>query len=297
MFKLAHISDVHLSPLPQPTLRQLISKRITGYINWKRNRKSSLGRGTLDKIIAHMKTHSPDHIAVTGDLTNLSLPKEFENGRGFLQSLGEPENISALCGNHDAYVPGALNNAVKAWQPWLSSDETLTTNADDFPYLRIRENMALIGCNSAEATLPFMATGYFREKQASRLAEILKQTKHLCRVVMIHHPPFHNATANYKRLIGVDLFHDTIKTHGAELILHGHTHLATQTSISTENGQVPVICVPAAGQAIGGHKPAAQYNLFEIEKSKDEWRIKLKRFGLDETGDTVVELSSGALGD
>ena len=39
-----------------------------------------------------------------------------------------------------------------------------------FPYLRIRENVALIGVNSARATLPLMATGYFRFKQAVRLA-------------------------------------------------------------------------------------------------------------------------------
>ena len=148
MFTLAHISDIHLSPLPEPTMRELMSKRITGYINWKKNRKSSLGSSTLDMIVAHMKAQSPDHIAVTGDLTNLSLPKELENAGEFLQSLGEPKNVSAICGNHDAYVPGALNNAIASWQPWLSGDDKPTTHVDHFPYLRVRENVAIIGCNS-----------------------------------------------------------------------------------------------------------------------------------------------------
>ena len=50
MFRLAHISDVHLSPLPKPSFRQLASKRITGYINWQRNRKGKLGNSVLAKI-------------------------------------------------------------------------------------------------------------------------------------------------------------------------------------------------------------------------------------------------------
>jgi len=255
-----------------------------------------LGSGTLEKIITHMQSQSPDHITVTGDLTNLSLPKEFENAKTFLQSLGEPENVSALCGNHDAYVPGAIENAITAWQPWLSGDNKPMGSVDGFPYLRIRNQVALIGCNSAEATLPFMATGYFREEQAERLATILKETKHLCRIVMIHHPPFHNATVNYKRLIGIEQFQEVIKTHGAELILHGHTHLATSTKIASPSSSVPVICVPAAGQSIGGHKPPAQYNLFEINKHKASWQIKLQRFGLDDRGETVIEHASEVLG-
>jgi len=295
MFKLTHISDVHLSPLPDPTWRELMSKRITGYINWKRNRKSSLGNDTLEKIVVHMKSQTPDHIAVTGDLTNLSLPKEFENAAAFLQSLGEPENVSAICGNHDAYVPGALDMAIEAWQPWLSGDDQPTTSEDDFPYVRVRGDVAIIGCNSAEATGPFLATGTFGREQGIRLAHILYETKHLCRVVMIHHPPFHDATPDYKRLIGIDFFHNIVKENGADLIIHGHTHLDTNILRAFGVSDIPIICVSAAGQGIGGHKPPAQYNLFNIDKNGDGWQIELQRYGLDETGDAVIRLSSEIL--
>ena len=47
MFRLAHISDVHLGPLPPVTYRQLASKRITGYINWQRNRSKTFHDGAL----------------------------------------------------------------------------------------------------------------------------------------------------------------------------------------------------------------------------------------------------------
>ncbi|RVC83466.1 metallophosphoesterase, partial [Mesorhizobium sp. M4A.F.Ca.ET.022.05.2.1] len=39
MFRLAHISDVHLGPLPGVTYRELASKRVVGYVNWQRNRR------------------------------------------------------------------------------------------------------------------------------------------------------------------------------------------------------------------------------------------------------------------
>mgnify|MGYP001420760333 CR=1 FL=1 len=52
MFRLAHISDVHLGPLPAVTYRELASKRMVGYVNWHRNRKKLLQDGVLDAIIA-----------------------------------------------------------------------------------------------------------------------------------------------------------------------------------------------------------------------------------------------------
>ena len=94
MFKLAHISDIHLSPLPAVRLHELISKRITGYLNWKLNRRGVMQDGILDGLIADIKQRNPDHIAVTGDLVNLALSKEFETSLAWLESLGPPADVS-----------------------------------------------------------------------------------------------------------------------------------------------------------------------------------------------------------
>ena len=40
MFVLAHLSDVHLAPLPKPDPRESMSKRGLGYINWLRKRRA-----------------------------------------------------------------------------------------------------------------------------------------------------------------------------------------------------------------------------------------------------------------
>ena len=37
-FTLAHLSDPHLAPLPQPRATELLGKRALGYVNWVRNR-------------------------------------------------------------------------------------------------------------------------------------------------------------------------------------------------------------------------------------------------------------------
>ncbi len=283
MFRLAHISDVHLSPLPEIKLHQLASKRITGYLNWKLNRKHKLGEDYLTPLLARMQSMSPDHIAVTGDLTNLSLPKEFARAREFLDSLGGPDRVSALCGNHDAYVPGAVNRAIKAWQPYLSSQDTPINAKRSFPYLRTFGEISIIGCNSADATAPFMATGYFRRHQAKKLVELLERTKNTFRVVMIHHPPIENATPFHKRLIGVKRFQNVIRNHGAELILHGHTHLADENEIAGPTGKIPVIGVPAAGNGVGLIKPVGRYNLFDISKDGSRWSMQWKAFDLGES--------------
>ena len=38
VFRIAHLSDPHLGPLPTVRLKDLASKRLTGYLNYRRNR-------------------------------------------------------------------------------------------------------------------------------------------------------------------------------------------------------------------------------------------------------------------
>ena len=47
MVTLAHISDIHLSPMPDIGWRDLLGKRVTGYLNWKIKRHDELNSETL----------------------------------------------------------------------------------------------------------------------------------------------------------------------------------------------------------------------------------------------------------
>ena len=288
MFRLAHLSDVHLAPLPSVTWRQLASKRITGYLNWKRGRGKSMGRATLDALTRDLLDRSPDHVVVSGDLTNLALPAEIENAARWLATLGPPESVSTVPGNHDAYVPGAVEAATTAWAANMTGERRGSAH---YPYMRRAGPVALIGCSTAEATPPFVAAGPFRAAQAERLERMLADAGRdgAFRVVVIHHPPVRGAAPPLKRMLGIGRFQDVIERKGAELVLHGHTHLPTQHAITGR--AVPVIGVSAGGQDVRGHKPAARYNLFEIEGGPGAWRLEQIERGLGEDGTEIVEIA------
>jgi 3',5'-cyclic AMP phosphodiesterase CpdA len=284
MFRLAHISDIHLGPLPPMRRRELASKRITGYANWRMNRNSPASREVLFRLLSDLAERNPDHLAITGDLINLGHHQEMLNARDWLARLADPRDVSLVCGNHDAYVPGALSLALSCWGQWTCGDDRAPPASEaEYPVVRRRDNISLILCNSARASLPFLATGYFRSGQASRLRDILEAegAQGRCRMVLIHHPPVRGAAAFHKRLIGAGLMRRVLRQAGAELVLHGHTHRDSVHFIEGPDGRkVPVVGVPAAGQAPGGHRPAGRYNLFTIMPGPRGWSVAMQEYGI-----------------
>ena len=100
---IAHLTDVHLGPIAGFTPRYWNLKRALGYANWRRNRRPAYQRAVLDRIVVDLAAQAPDHIAVTGDLTNIGLPQEHINALSWLQGVGPPERVSVIPGNHDIY--------------------------------------------------------------------------------------------------------------------------------------------------------------------------------------------------
>ena len=292
MFKLAHISDVHLGPLPRLSIRELASKRITGFVNWHRNRRKHLFGDTLDLLLGDIKAKQADHLTVTGDLVNLASGIEIQTAAAWLKTVGDPLNTSVVPGNHDAYVPGSYEKAMRAWYPYVKGDRAPAEWPEDrhvFPYLRSRDQVALIGCSTAVATPPFAASGFFSARQARETVNMLRAAGDagLFRVVMIHHPPIRGATSFYKRMIGIRRFAAVISTGGAELVLHGHTHLNTVHWLRGQADPVPVVGIASASQGAGGLKPRAAYNLFTIAGRAGAWELKAERYSLNVRGDGV----------
>ncbi|TYC55841.1 metallophosphoesterase [Rhodobacterales bacterium] len=300
MFKLAHLSDPHLGPLPDPKLLQLFSKRILGYLNWRRNRSRIMGANYLEQLVEDMQAQAPDHIAVTGDLVNIALPIEIAGARTWLEEVGTPDLVSVVPGNHDAYVPGAIRKARQAWWPYMRGDGSPEVPADgkypeaNFPYIRRRDDIALIGVTTGRASAPWFATGRVGSKQSRRLRTILEDLgrEGLFRVVMLHHPPFKHATRWHKRLSDASRVRAVVKRAGAELILHGHTHIDSFETIDGPAGPVPVIGVPSATSAPGGKKPPARYNLFNIEKTNEGWSCRWEEHGFTEPSEPVSLLET-----
>src|SRR5262245_59275974 len=194
MFALAHLSDPHLAgwSVDQPVA--LVSKRITGWLSWTLNRhKIHLSR-VLDLMLADMADQPIDHVAVTGDLVNISLPQEFANAARWLQRLGAADKVTVVPGNHDAYVAVKPENGIGRWRDYMTDLgwERQDAAADSFPFVRRIGPIALIGLSTAVPTPPFFASGTLGPAQLKALRDILSQLRQsgAFRVVLIHHPPF-----------------------------------------------------------------------------------------------------------
>ncbi|MBV6657954.1 MAG: metallophosphoesterase, partial [Devosiaceae bacterium] len=274
-FTLAHLSDCHLGPLPAVTAGQLASKRVLGYLNWQRNRAKRFDPSITERLIDDLKAQAPDHIAVTGDLTNLALPDEFPRAATFLADLGAPEHVTAIPGNHDAYVRDGLERFNAAIAPNLTSDPSAEpATGTPYPIVRRRDGVTLIGVSTAIATGPFMATGAVGARQTEALRVALATAAGSFRIVLIHHPPHEGSTSWHKRLIDAARVRKALADAGAELVLHGHTHLPTVTGVPGPQGAIPVWGVASAAQAPGGHKPAAAYTLFTVETADNgDWQV------------------------
>lgn len=267
MFKLAHISDVHLAPLPTPHPSELLSKRGLGYLNWLRKRRSIHRADMLAALVADLKSRAPDHIAVTGDLVNLSLVSEFVQARDWLDELNEPRNVTVVPGNHDAYVNEARAFAEQHWSAFMRGDA-----GESFPFVRKRGPVALIGLSTSLPTLPLAATGRLHGDQLGRLGALLDDLKYeqMFRVVLIHHPPV--AGANFfRRLTDAEACRAVLREHGAELVLHGHHHEASLHWLPGPAARIPVIGVPSASGAPGRHEDPSGYNIYEIEGAAGAW--------------------------
>lgn len=288
MVNLAHLSDVHLNPMPRVQPRDLLNKRITGYINWKLNRRRHMHREALTRLVDHMKAHEPDFTAVSGDLVNLSLDAEFHKAAEWLRAIGPAEQVCAIPGNHDAYVGGAREKFCQALGDYAMGE----TVADaPFPFVRRIGDVAVIGCSSAVATPPFFASGAFEAAQAERLVQCLEWLgkAEFFRVVMIHHPPNAEwADDRMRGMRGASRFRDAIRQAGAELVLHGHMHRSLINELEGPGTQVPVVGVAAGSADAGSGEDPARYNLFSIERTGTRWSCELNEYGYQRIGDEIV---------
>jgi 3',5'-cyclic AMP phosphodiesterase CpdA len=292
---LAQLSDVHLAPVPGLTWRHLNVKRGLGYLNWQRSRRYVHRRASLDRVVADLKAHKPDHIAVTGDLINLGLPAEYEAALAWLEGLGPPRDVTVIPGNHDIYTHVHDHPGVTLWAGYMRADawgaKLAPDGADGFPFVRRIGPVALICLNSAEKTPPFVAAGRLGEDQIAALGVLLQRTEAegLIRVVLIHHPPLPGQAPPRRALRDAEALARVLMSCGAELILHGHNHRDNHVDFAWARGRIPVLGVASgSGGRVHGREPLGRYNLLRITRTGAGAHIECTTRGLDATG-TVVE--------
>jgi 3',5'-cyclic AMP phosphodiesterase CpdA len=283
---LAHISDLHIGPLPPPGLRALMGKRITGYLSWRLKRARVHRLEVLDVLARDLAAQQPDHIAVTGDLVNIALADEFVRARAFLNRLGPGDRLTVVPGNHDAYVTVPWRESAGLWDAYMTGRHAgegeaarPPRDATDFPFVRRLGEVALIGVSTAIPTLPFIAAGELGAQQLARLDAMLEELGRSAafRVVLIHHPPFAGGAYKRKSLRDARAFAAVIARRGCELVLHGHMHVSSLGRLPTPNGPAPVFGVPSASAIPGNHKDPSRYHVYRISRPADgaSWRLSV----------------------
>jgi 3',5'-cyclic AMP phosphodiesterase CpdA len=287
MFKLAHFSDPHLGPLPAARASELLNKRISGFLSWHLNRRRIHSMLALKILLEDIKAHRPDHIALTGDLINISLPGEYENAFKWLTELGRPDSITFVPGTHDAYIAKAWEAGVGMWSKYYAGDMRLPGvrgggMSSQFPFVRLRRYVAIIGVSSARPTGITMAYGRLGKEQIDALRIALAETRQrgFFRILMIHHPPVPGLCPRRKSLLDCNELVLALEAEGAELVLFGHDHRQHHVELSSRFGPTHMFGVPSA--SLWPHKgTTAGWNLYDIRRQEGSWSTEVTIRTLD----------------
>ena len=266
--------------MPLFSFEALRSKRVLGWLSWQVRRRRRYRAAVLEALLADLAHTAPDHLAITGDLTQIALASELREAADWLARFGPAERVHAIPGNHDAYSDVPSDHGWQLWSSYLAGDRPTAALRgvafDAFPSVRVRGELALVGVCTAQPTPPFAATGSVGEEQLERLDRALAElgAAQRCRVVLIHHPPVAGLTNRRRSLLDANAFGDVLRRRGAELVLHGHLHRTTLASLPGPERAIPVIGVPSASHAGPGEKRCAAYHLYEIAREGARFAIR-----------------------
>ncbi len=275
---IAHITDLHYPVYTAFEMKDLLSKRITGGLNLLFSSRRRFRTHYLGHLLMNLRRIDVDHVMVTGDLVNLGYADEFDAVRQALDAAGyTPEQVSCVPGNHDVYLPSALEHR-HFWEEL--GGYAVVDGPSKYPFVRDLGGMLLIGLSSAVPSGFGLAYGRLGEAQLARLEQILADTAGTPRMLMLHHPPLvGNDSFDDGLLDGAGLRHLLWK-YGVDLVLHGHEHHDLTGTVPGPSGaQIPVLGTGCAILDHPGHGDHARARLIRLTDGRldHSWVISYNR--------------------
>lgn len=276
-YRLAHFTDAHIAFHGRLAPGELLGKRALSALNWALKRRRLHRREVAEALRDDILAHAPDHVAMTGDAVNFGLPREFRAAAEWLGGFGGAEALSFAPGNHEAIQPGVERERLAAYAPFSAGGE------DEWPWLRRRGPLALIGLSTAIPTAPGLAQGEVGTAQLERFRERLGEAKGAVRVVLIHHPPTamakpRKALRDRRELVAA------IAEAGAELVLHGHDHRNELSWIDDRAGRrIPVLGAPSASSPASVEHPG-EWRMLSFSVEAGAVRIEVLRRAIGSGG-------------
>jgi 3',5'-cyclic AMP phosphodiesterase CpdA len=298
MFRLAHVTDPHFRGFAGTRLGDLAGKRAVGMLNLVLNRRRKHKAELLEAVREDLRAQAVDHLALTGDLSNVSLEGEWRAALRWLEAYGAPaDRVTVIPGNHDAYVAEVVESGAfeRLFAKYQSADVAVAVegNGARYPFVRVRGDVALVAVTSCVATGDLGAWGEVGAPQLARLEAALGHPALAgkTRVVLIHHPPVMLKGIEDRNLRDRAALAATLARAGAELVIHGHDHRDERATLAGPGGAaIPVVGAGSASYN-GGPERRARYNIYEI----DGRRITCVTRAHDEASDSVREVRREAL--
>jgi 3',5'-cyclic AMP phosphodiesterase CpdA len=268
VFRLAHVTDPHFRGFSGARPRDFLGKRAVGALNILVHRRRKHRMELLEELREDLRGRAVDHLALTGDLANVSLAAEWEAAGRWLEAYGaSPEAVTVIPGNHDAYVEEVVRE--RAFERRFAAYQTAELRGGDqvYPFVRLRGEVALVGVNTCVATGDLGAWGEIGAEQLGRLEALLSapEVARRVRVVLLHHPPVVHRPPENRNLRDREALGALLARTGAALVLHGHDHRDEAARLPGPGGStIPVVGAGSASYA-GGPERRSRYNVYEIE--------------------------------
>ncbi len=283
--RIAHFSDPHVLALEGvPIWRLVTNKRVTGYANILLRRAHQHRLEVVRALARDLSDQKVDHVAVTGDVSNLALETEFEAVRELLEDdlRLPPEDVSIVPGNHDRYTRGShkARRFEGAFLPYMRSDIAMPQGVarDHYPVVKLRGPVAIVGLATGVPRLPFVAAGEVGTVQLRALEWVLRQPEVASRtlVLLTHHPIAEPAGALHAWLEGLrdaDDLRRVIDRCPRGLALHGHLHRRMLRIVRTGAGEIWSIGATSASLVHSAGTRMAAYNVYEINDAGEIGRV------------------------
>ena len=271
IMRIAHFSDTHVLAIGNAGINKFLNKRFTGAANLMLSRSRHYRTEVFETVLEAISAENVDHVVCTGDLVNLALEAEFEKVRSLLEQHFSPGTLTLVPGNHDYYVKEAMELAhfEEMFSDYLPDS---AVEGSSYPFLKILDDVAIVGLCSAVEQPIFFAGGRIGAEQLDTMKSLLcdERVEGKFKIVLVHHPLIPDPERKLeftRRLEDANAFIESLwelDEHAPHMVLNGHNHRYRRCFLPGTS----VMNVQAASASRFGGKHPAEFNLYTVEECK-----------------------------
>lgn len=230
----------------------------------------------VEGLLESITKAKPDHIIVSGDLTQRARAGQYKKGVQFLKRLPAPYLI--IPGNHDLPLFNLVKRFRHPWGNWnafVSREMAPVIRGDDF---------VAAGVNTARrwATLLDQTRGRISPAQTdSAVAHLQTAPDSHLRLLVAHHPFWLPENLQHRHLVGGrDRALAAFRKVGVDMILSGHLHVAFRQPF-----QGILIVHAGTGTSNRYHSQANSFNIIRGNRRRVTVNVKLWNGRIFEDGE------------